>query len=441
MASSPPVDSESSGSNARFNYRKIFKSALDGYNLSRSSSEASCSVNLRDIFKSASNGYNLSSSSSNASVNLREISKMSSSSDENGSEENGSEENGNNEDDSDEEDIEEEDGEEEDSEENDIDESGTTESDSDDDDDSFTSCDEVKLRIPTAEDFENLPFRVTTCGPPQVDTKLYTDMMRFFFNPIRCFWEPIWIIQPDVDIITDMIRPYARLCGLPNEDISVEFLSKGSWNSVYVVSSADKSSQCVFRCALPSNPWFRMQLEVSTMDYVRRALPPDEDPSTIPMPPAADEAFARAANHMYTHDAIANVPAYALALQSLLPLCAGATAPFDGAAHPTYLYHNDIHAGNIMVDGSGRPIALLDWEGVYACPHDWTERYPPLIDEADYRDPVRHGGGESGDGVAADGRGGKGGGAEGVEQRAAAARVRRAAAGVGFGGGEGARGR
>ncbi|KAK0640162.1 Altered inheritance of mitochondria protein 9 [Lasiodiplodia hormozganensis] len=507
MASFQPVDSEGSSSDAAFDYRDIFKSSSDGYSLSSSSSNASGSVNSRDIFR------------------------MSSNSDENGSGENSSEENGNDEEDNEEDDSYEDDSEEEESEED----------ESDDDDDSFTSCDEVKLRIPTAEDFGNLPFRVTTCGPPQVDTKVHTDIMAFKFSPVMCFWEPIWIIQPDIDVITDMIRPYARLCGLPNEDISVEFLSQGAWNSVYVVSSADKSSQCVFRCALPSNPWFRMQLEVSTMEYVRMhtTIPvpkvfafnssmqnplglewmlmekvngityaeaiqnntitfdaevalhrtvadwvhqlsqltfsqmgclyrrwdlPITDPdafvlgplndweyivdirpdlathrgpfaskadfitslialrigeanhprikqradyfaarrSAIPMPPPppppppAVEEFERGgANDMYTHAAIANVPTYALALQSLLPLCAAATERFfdnggpDDRDRRTYLYHNDIHGNNIMVDAAtGKPVALLDWEGAYACPHEWMQRYPPVVDEKDYRNPV-----------------------------------------------------
>ncbi|KAF9630378.1 Aminoglycoside phosphotransferase [Lasiodiplodia theobromae] len=161
--------------------------------------------------------------------------------------------------------------------EHDTDESGSDESDSDDDDDSSTSSDEVKQRIPTAEDFDNLPFRVTTCGPPELHAGLHTDIMTCDFDPIASSWDPVWIIEPDVDIITNMIRPYARLCGLPNEDISVEFLARGAWNSVYTVSSADKSSQCVFRCALPAYPWFRTQLEVSTMEYVRTH-------TTIPVP-------------------------------------------------------------------------------------------------------------------------------------------------------------
>ncbi|KAL1649130.1 hypothetical protein SLS58_001702 [Diplodia intermedia] len=420
-------------------------------------------------------------------------------------------------------------------------------SDSDDDDsDSSSTTSDVEERIPTAEDFNNLPFQVTKCGPPTLTTDLHEDILAFEFNPIRSFWDPVWKVEPDVDIIANIVRPYAALCGLANENITVKFLAKGAWNSVYTVSTVDEASghtsECIFRCALPGYPWFRMQLEVSTMEYVRmnttipvpkvyafnssmknalglewllmekvngtsyaeaektmsfaakielhrtvadwvhqlsqltfdkmgclyrrwdlpatdprafvigpmndweytadirldldinrgpftskeqyvssliglriaesadqrlkeraeyynarraaaqqqlRANP--ADPSSItPSLPAENPAIELCANDAYTLEALQKVPKYGVALQSLLPFAAAATSSRDKQQQQrfeTHLYHNDIHGHNIMVDGSGAPVALLDWEGVYAAPHDWTERYPPLVDGADHPQP------------------------------------------------------
>ncbi|OMP87981.1 hypothetical protein BK809_0008075 [Diplodia seriata] len=416
-----------------------------------------------------------------------------------------------------------------------------SDSDDDDSDSSSTASLDVEERLPTAEDFNNLPFQVTKCGPPTLTTDLHEDILAFEFNPIRSFWDPVWKMEPDVDIIAALVRPYAALCGLANENITVKFLAKGAWNSVYTVSAVDEASghtsECIFRCALPGYPWFRMQLEVSTMEYVRmnttipvpkvyafnssmknalglewllmekvngtsyaeaektmsfdakvelhrtvadwvhqlsqltfdkmgclyrrwdlpatdahafvigpmndweytadirldldinrgpftskeqyvssliglriaesadqrlkeraeyynarraaaqqlRANP--DDPFT-PSLPAENPAIELCANDAYTLEALQKVPKYGVALQSLLPFAAAsAHHGKQPQRFQTHLYHNDIHAHNIMVDGSGAPVALLDWEGVYAAPHDWTDRYPPLVDAADHPQP------------------------------------------------------
>ncbi|KAF2140778.1 uncharacterized protein K452DRAFT_273585, partial [Aplosporella prunicola CBS 121167] len=87
-------------------------------------------------------------------------------------------------------------------------------------------------------------------------------------------------MEPDIAKIANVIRPFTGLCGL-GKDIDVKFLAAGLFNKVYIVSSTDKDSkgtkECIFRCALPDFPWYRTQIEVSTMEYVRHN-------TTIPVP-------------------------------------------------------------------------------------------------------------------------------------------------------------
>lgn len=136
-------------------------------------------------------------------------------------------------------------------------------------------------RIPDVTDIENLPFRVSITGPPALSTELQKGVIRHEFVPPTNEWSPHLRREPDVDIIQNMIKPYTFLCGLPNDDITVEFLAEGMYNKVYTVEATNpetgETTECIFRCALPDFPWYRIQTEVSTMELVRHH-------TTIPVP-------------------------------------------------------------------------------------------------------------------------------------------------------------
>lgn len=88
-------------------------------------------------------------------------------------------------------------------------------------------------------------------------------------------------MEPDVERIKEAVQPFWSHCGFPNADITVEYLTRGSWNKAYVVSSIDEQTgakhECIFRVALPVVPWYKVQSEVATMEYVRIN-------TTIPVP-------------------------------------------------------------------------------------------------------------------------------------------------------------
>ncbi|OCK86599.1 uncharacterized protein K441DRAFT_649987, partial [Cenococcum geophilum 1.58] len=94
-------------------------------------------------------------------------------------------------------------------------------------------------------------------------------------------WDPKWVMEPDVGRIKEAVQPFWGHCGFPNADITVEYLTEGSWNKAYTVSSIDEQTgarhECIFRVALPVVPWYKVQSEVATMEYVRIN-------TTIPVP-------------------------------------------------------------------------------------------------------------------------------------------------------------
>ncbi|GME28794.1 Aminoglycoside phosphotransferase [Neofusicoccum parvum] len=127
--------------------------------------------------------------------------------------------------------------------------------------------------IPDVNDTHNLPFRVSTTGPPALSTTLQKDIIAYKYDNFDRDWTPKWRTEPEVEIIQRMIKPYAFLCGLPNDDITVEFFAEGMYNKVYTVSATDVATghtkACIFRCAMPDFPWYRLQIEVSTIELVR----------------------------------------------------------------------------------------------------------------------------------------------------------------------------
>ncbi|KAF9630384.1 Aminoglycoside phosphotransferase [Lasiodiplodia theobromae] len=152
-------------------------------------------------------------------------------------------------------------------------ESEDVESDDEESDDEEELDDEP--RIPTDDDLTDLPFLVTRTPPPELSTKLTEKAMFWKWMDWRNYCNPEWKIdiEDDVELVKETIRPYMRLCGLPSEDFNIEFLAEGRWNQVYTISALDKESgvvkECIFRCALPDLPWYRTQVEVSTMEFIR----------------------------------------------------------------------------------------------------------------------------------------------------------------------------
>ena len=126
------------------------------------------------------------------------------------------------------------------------------------------------------------PICVSFSGPPENPVDCQKGVMIWNTNG-RTHWKAEWVMEPDVERIREAIQPFWSHCGFPNADITVEYLTGGSWNKAYTVSSIDEQTgarhECIFRVALPVMPWYKVQSEVATMEYVRIN-------TTIPVPRA-----------------------------------------------------------------------------------------------------------------------------------------------------------
>lgn len=126
---------------------------------------------------------------------------------------------------------------------------------------------------PTTASSNGLPMRVSTKGPPRSPFEL---AQRFLRWEKRDWFEetPEWLTEPDEDLIKDIVRPYLHHCRLEYDPITVQFFARGALNRLYTITGLDSatghSRQCIFRIALPYAPWYKVENEVATTEYVRR---------------------------------------------------------------------------------------------------------------------------------------------------------------------------
>ena len=139
--------------------------------------------------------------------------------------------------------------------------------------------DETEVPLDTHNNVQ-IPICVSFSGPPENPVDCQKGVMVWNTDG-RTHWNPKWVMEPDVERIKEAVQSFWSHCGFPNADITVEYLAGGSWNKAYTVSSIDKHTgarhECIFRVALPVMPWYKVQSEVATMEYVRIN-------TTIPVP-------------------------------------------------------------------------------------------------------------------------------------------------------------
>lgn len=96
--------------------------------------------------------------------------------------------------------------------------------------------------------------------------------------------QPIWPTEPDISIIKNLVwskyaRPnLAHSEPLPDkEQLEIEFLADGAHHKVYDVKHPAWSEPLVFRVAIPIDPTFKIESEVSTFRFLGER-------TTIPVP-------------------------------------------------------------------------------------------------------------------------------------------------------------
>ncbi|OJD30497.1 kinase-like protein [Diplodia corticola] len=138
--------------------------------------------------------------------------------------------------------------------------------------DSFSSKESIDL---------SEPLYLSHASPPELSTELAKGKVIWEYNPWSTSYDPKWTAEPDVEAIRNIARIHYKILELPNDNVTVEFLAEGSFNKAYTVTSTDNVTgalhECIFRCYLPIAPWYKLQSEVATMEFIRRT-------TTIPVP-------------------------------------------------------------------------------------------------------------------------------------------------------------
>ncbi|KAI9716344.1 MAG: hypothetical protein M1812_005409 [Candelaria pacifica] len=120
---------------------------------------------------------------------------------------------------------------------------------------------------------DRLPLRVPSNGPPTDAYLLSSGLVKWEFDD----WadeDPDWISEPDITIIGRIARKYLRASGFAYDDLSVQFLAEGRYSKVFVVtlldSTASPRNDLIFRIPLVIDPYYKIESDVATTEYVRR---------------------------------------------------------------------------------------------------------------------------------------------------------------------------
>ena len=86
-------------------------------------------------------------------------------------------------------------------------------------------------------------------------------------------WFPTWKIEPDVQLIKDVLQDHLNTCGFNSDAITVDFFAAGTHNKLYTINTTYTQTrlpaQCIFRLALPVYPWYKVESEAATIEFVR----------------------------------------------------------------------------------------------------------------------------------------------------------------------------
>ena len=118
----------------------------------------------------------------------------------------------------------------------------------------------------------NFPIRVSDHGPRPFDIECQERVMRWkHLFPFT--WFPTWETEPDMELIKEVARDHLHTCGFDSDVITVEYFAAGTYNKLYTINTTHTSTrlpaQCLFRVALPIYPWYKVESEVATTEFVR----------------------------------------------------------------------------------------------------------------------------------------------------------------------------
>ncbi|MCJ1391601.1 hypothetical protein MMC18_004465 [Xylographa bjoerkii] len=84
---------------------------------------------------------------------------------------------------------------------------------------------------------------------------------------------PKWRVEPDLDLVKSTVSNVLNNLDFNGDESTVEYMMTGGYNSVYTIETTDKqtgqAAEFIFRVPLPEDPYYKMECEVATTEFVR----------------------------------------------------------------------------------------------------------------------------------------------------------------------------
>ncbi|MCJ1306293.1 hypothetical protein MMC08_009113 [Hypocenomyce scalaris] len=128
------------------------------------------------------------------------------------------------------------------------------------------------LKIIRSAPRRQFPIRISDQGPLPFDLQSQERVMRWK-HLIAFDWFPTWKTEPDTKLIEEVVRDHLNTCGFNSDAITVEYFAAGTHNKLYTINTTDAQTglpaECLFRVALPIYPWYKVESDVATTEFVR----------------------------------------------------------------------------------------------------------------------------------------------------------------------------
>lgn len=111
-------------------------------------------------------------------------------------------------------------------------------------------------------------------GPP---TSMSEEEQRRIFRWRYSKWEDesraVWLVEPNIQHLKEAVMPYLQDVFPDSQDFRVEYLTQGGFNKIYTATTVgfaeDEKQTLIIRVALPTDPSYKVESDVATMELVR----------------------------------------------------------------------------------------------------------------------------------------------------------------------------
>ncbi|MCJ1405896.1 hypothetical protein MMC11_009126 [Xylographa trunciseda] len=115
------------------------------------------------------------------------------------------------------------------------------------------------------------PVRLSDDEPRKFSLEAQKSIMRWRSRQLQ--YLPYWIVNPDLQLILDTIKPALTVLRLDAAESTITWLAEGALHKVYTVSTkcleTGQEKRFVLRIALPVYPYYKVESDVATTEFIR----------------------------------------------------------------------------------------------------------------------------------------------------------------------------